>query len=485
MVQLEINFPEKELFINLFGEDVYTVGGYVRDLLRGVYSKDIDILIANHSVEEITKKIAPLGRVDLVGKSFGVIKFTIDGRTYDISLPRTEILNQSKAKDHKNFIISADPSLPIEKDLERRDFRCNSVALRLKDGQIIDPFNGRKDIEQKIIRVTNPKTFPDDPLRVLRVARFASVLNFSVDPKLYRISQKIDLTGLSVERINEELFKILLLSYQPSIGLNELFKLSVLYQLFPELYRLSLTIQDSIFHPEKDEFGHHTVWHHTLITMDQAKRLCDLFKLSQEKSLALLLAALYHDIGKSETAKWEFKNGRMVITNNRHDVVGAKITEQIFNRFKIFSWNGFNLRKTVITLVKAHHRSTDLWQNRESVTRKAFNRLAAEVEGEIELLIYLDAADRAGRYKRLIKDLDKQGKWLIKKFGELKVSKESIKPLVLGRDLIGIGFSPSPKLGKVLKILYQKQLDNVFQTKEEGIKLAPKISKELFGKEKV
>ncbi|MCP2519696.1 HD domain-containing protein [Candidatus Aminicenantes bacterium AC-335-A11] len=484
-MNLKADFPEKDLFVKLFGENVYAVGGYVRDLLMGIHSKDVDILITKHTVDEIVNKISKYGRVDLVGKSFGVIKFTTKGRTYDVSLPRTEVLDESRKKDHKNFIISADPNLPIEKDLERRDFRCNSIALRLIDGKIIDPFNGQKDIKEKIIRITNPKTFPDDPLRVLRIARFASILNFRVDPELYYISQRIDLKGLSVERINEELFKILLLSDRPSIGLKEFFKLGVLYQLFPELYKLTLTIQDSVFHPEKDEFGHHTVWHHTLITVDQAKRLCKKFNLSEEKSLALLLAALYHDVGKSETAKWEYKNGRMVITNNRHDVIGAKITEEVFNRFKIYSWNGYDLRKMVLILVRTHHRSTDLWQNRHNVTRRAFNRLAADVEGEIELLILLDAADRAGRYEELIDDLDEQGKWLFKKFEELRVSKETIKPLVMGRDLLKLGFSPGPKLGKILKKLYEMQLDNEFQTKEEGIKLASKVSKELFGKEKV
>jgi len=476
--KLLAEFRDKELFVSLFGNDVHAVGGYVRDLIRRNPSEDVDILITHHPVEDIVEKIKSHGKVDLVGKSFGVIKFTIEGKTYDIALPRKDVSKGTAIKGHKDFLISADPDLPIEKDLERRDFRCNSMALRLADGKIFDPFGGQKDTQEKIIRLTNPQTFPDDPLRVIRVARFASVLNFSVDSSVYEISKDINLTGLSVERVNEELFKILLLSSLPSVGLEELFKLGVLHQLFPELYSLTLSIQDSIFHPEKDQFGHHTVWYHTLLTVDHAKRLAGLFSLSPEKKLALLLTALYHDIGKSSTSEWEFKRGRMVITNNSHDVVGEKIVKKIFNRFKIFSWNGYNLRKMVLILIRTHHRATELWQNREIVTKKAFNRLAADVDGEIELLVYLDAVDRAGRKKRLVQGLDRQAKWLLKKFEELNVSKETIKPLIMGRDLIKLGLSPGPVMGKVLKELYRLQLDNEFDTKAQGLKIAREIVKE-------
>ncbi|MFQ6108461.1 MAG: CCA tRNA nucleotidyltransferase [Candidatus Aminicenantales bacterium] len=472
------DFREKEFFVQRFGRDVYAVGGYVRDLLRENPSEDVDILITRHKIQDIIDKIEPYGKVDLVGKSFGVIKFTIKGKTYDLALPRKDAAREAKIRGHKDFKVFFDPDLPIEKDLERRDFRCNSVALRLADNTLIDPFNGQKDIEAKIIRLTNPQAFPEDPLRVLRAARFAAILEFSIDEHIYEISKDIDLSGLSVERINEEIFKLLLYSPQPSIGLEELFKLSALRQLFPELYSLTLSIQDSLFHPEKDAYGHHTVWHHTKLTVDQAKRLGIRFRFTPQKNLALFLAALYHDVGKPETARWEFKKGRMVITNNGHDILSEKITKKVFHRFKIYSWNGFNLRKTVLSLIRCHHRVSELWQNRDVVTKKAFNRLAAEVDGEIELLLCLDAADRAGRRERPVQGLDREGRWLLRKFEELNVSKETIKPLIMGRDLIKLGVAPGPSMGKILKKLYQLQLDSEFETKEEGLKLARALIKE-------
>jgi tRNA nucleotidyltransferase (CCA-adding enzyme) len=481
MKKFKPEFRHRRLFVRLFGQDIYAVGGFVRDLLRGILSDEVDLLVQGHPLEEIIKKLQPVGKVDLVGKSFGVIKFTIDGHTYDVALPRKDEPREKarrRQRGHKDFIIRADPHLPLEKDLERRDFRCNSLAIRLADGLLIDSFGGADDIKNRIIRITNPKTFPDDPLRVLRAARFASVLGFTIDQEIYLAAKEIDLKGLSVERVNEELFKILLLSDRPSCGLQEFHRLNVLRQLFPELHRCTLSIQDSVFHPEKDEFGHHTVWAHTLLAVDQAKVIADLTGLETTRKLALLLAALFHDTGKPATASWEFKKNRLVITNNGHDLLSEKIARKVLSRQKIFSWNGCDLRALVPMLIRHHHRASELWLNRKVVTKKAFNRLAADVKGEIELLIYLDAADRAGRQTKLISKLDRQAIWLLKKFEELKINKETIKPLIMGRDLLKLGVEPGPEMGKILKRLYSWQLDNRFETRAQGIKLVRRLLRE-------
>jgi len=476
MKYIRLDFRDKDLFVRLFGQDVYAVGGFVRDILRGNPSEDVDLLITRHPLRAIVSKIRPFGKVDLVGKSFGIIKFAIKGKSYDMALPRKDRPKDGAAGSHKDILVSADPNLPIEADLGRRDFRCNSIALRLADGALIDPFEGARDIRSKVIRVTNPYAFPEDPLRVFRAARFASVLGFSVDPDLYVLAKDIDLTRLSVERVDEELFKILLLSPKPSAGLEEMFMLGALRQLFPELYALTLVIQDSIFHPEKDNFGHHTVWHHTKLAVDQAKRLAEIAGLNPSKSLALELAALFHDVGKPDTTQWEFKRGRMVITSAGHDSASERVAKKIFNRLKIYSWNGYNVRKTALLLIKNHHRASELWQNRQAVTRKAFNRLAADTDGEIELLAYLDAADRGGRKEKLVTGLDREGRWLLGKFEELRVNKDTIKPLIMGRDLLKLDVAPGPDMGKILKELYRLQLDNEFRTKAQGLKIAKKLT---------
>lgn len=478
-MKLNPDFPEKELFVELFRSNIYAVGGYVRDLIRGNPSKDVDILVTNNSLDEIENKLSHYGKVDIVGKSFGVIKFTKEGRTYDVSLPRSDIPVKSELKKHKDFIIKADPSLPIEKDLERRDITCNSIALRLYDGEIIDPFSGVKDIKEKRIRMTNPSSFPEDPLRVIRVARFASVLGWRIEKSIYEISKRIELRGLSPERIVDELFRMLLNSEKPSRGFKEFLKLGVIEKLFPEILPMTFTIQDSYFHPEKDRFGNHTVWIHTLLTIDQAKRISKIFNLSSERSVTLLLASLFHDIAKPQTSKWEWKNGRLHLTNYKHDTLGVEICQNILERLRIFTWNNFDLRKYVLLLVKHHHRSTDLWQNRKNVTKKAFSKLFREMENEIELLIYLDLADRKGRKNRLLTGPDREAKWLFSKIEEFGINKETIKPILFGRDLIKLGLSPGKLMGNILKQLYELQLDGAFTTKEEGISIAKEIIKDL------
>jgi tRNA nucleotidyltransferase (CCA-adding enzyme) len=139
------------------------------------------------------------------------------------------------------------------------------------------------------------------------------------------------------------------------------------------------------------------------------------------------------------------------------------------------------LRKMVPLLIRSHHRLSELWSNRHGVTKKAFNRLAADISGEIELLVYLDAADRAGRRERLVSSLDRQGRWLRRKFEDLNVSKETIAPIILGRDLIALGVSPGPGMGKILKRLYELQLDNVFESKPQGLREAERL---IAGKRK-
>jgi tRNA nucleotidyltransferase (CCA-adding enzyme) len=475
MRKIDFTFANRALFVRLFGGDVYAVGGFVRDLIRGHPSPDVDILVARYAPEAIIRKLEKHGRVDLVGRSFGIIKFTIRGKTYDVALPRTDRAGGEGVRGHKDILVSADPGLPVEKDLERRDFRTNSMALRLKDGMLIDPFEGRKDTLAKRIRLTNPAAFPEDPLRVIRVARFASVLGFNVDPAIYPAARAVDLSGLSPERVNEEMFKILLASPRPSIGLEELFRLGVLDQWFPELQALALVIQDSVFHPEQDAFGHHTVWAHTKLAVDQAATLAVLAGLPAPKKLALLLATLYHDLGKVSTTRWEYKRGRMAVTSCGHDIQSERASRRILARFKVQSWNGLPIGRTVPMLIRTHHRAGELWLNREGVSKKAFNRLAVDVQGEIELLVLLDAADRAGRGTRLVRGLDRQARWLFRKFEELRVNRETIKPLVMGRDLIKLGVPPGPGMGKLLKKLYKLQLDNGFETKAAGLEKARRL----------
>jgi tRNA nucleotidyltransferase (CCA-adding enzyme) len=365
----------------------------------------------------------------------------------------------------------------LEEDLKRRDFTCNSIAMRLIDDKILDPFNGTGAIKNKQIVLTGPETFLDDPLRVLRAARFASVHRFSIEDQVYINSQEVRLEELSKERVTEELFRMLLESESPSIGLNEYFKLTVLEKLFPSLYRLTLTIQDSIFHPEKDEFGHHTVWCHTLISIDIAKKLCIKFKLDDEQTLAVLLAVLFHDIGKADTTKWEYKRGRMTITSMFHDAKGVEITDQILTQLKVETRKNFPLKQTILNLIKYHHRIYELYRNREFIGFRAMSRLVRDLEDQDHLLMLLDFADRHSREPAPLdfNELDEIVEWYMEKKQEYNLNKDTIQPIIMGRDLLKLGVKPGVQMGEYLNLLYERQLDGEFDTKEEGLKIFKKL----------
>ena len=273
-------------------------------------------------------------------------------------------------------------------------------------------------------------------------------------------------------------------SENPSYGLNEYFKLSVIEKLFPELYALTLTIQDKIFHPEKDEFGNHTVWVHTLKTIDISKELSRKFDLDEESTLALLLAALLHDIGKAHTTKWEFKRGRMTVTSLFHDTKGVKIADKFLCNLKIETWKNFPLKRVILTLIKNHHRIFELYRNREDIGFKAISRLVRDLEGYDFLLILLDFADRQSREIEPLsfKDVDEISKWILNKKEEYNINKDTIKPIVMGRDLLDLGIAQGKEMGRYLKELYELQLDGKFKTKEKGIEIFKKLISDTKGK---
>lgn len=478
----KFDFPLKQFFVDIFGEKVHLVGGIIRDYL--LYGKtggeqDIDLVVVGHTYEQVEEKLKPHGKTNTVGKSFAVVKFTKDGVTYDISVPRKDVRKSSHSHSHKNFHIESGPHITLEEDLGRRDFTCNSIALRLKDDRYVDPFNGMEAIRQKRIVMTGPDTFFDDPLRLLRCARFASVHQFTVDPVIYDNCKEVRLDELSKERVTEELFRILSESPRPSIGLTEYWRLTVLEKLFPALYDLTLTIQDSEFHPETDEFGHHTVWGHTLIAADLAKQLCERFKLDPQQSLALLLGILFHDIGKSVTTRWEWKRGRMTITSIYHDARGVKMAEDVLTDLKIETKLGFPLKEVILKLIKYHHRVYELYRNRESIGFKAISRLVRDLEEHDMLLMLLDVADRQSREPDPLnlREKDEIVEWYSEQKRIFNINKDTVKPLVMGRHLIGEGIRPGKEMGEYLDALYERQLDGEFKTLDEGLELFRKMRK--------
>jgi len=198
-------------------------------------------------------------------------------------------------------------------------------------------------------------------------------------------------------------------------------------------------------------------------------------ELDPAKLPALLWAALFHDIGKAETTHWEFKRGRMAVTSAGHDTAGERLALRAFERLKIHSWNGADVRDLALRLIRTHHRAAELWQNRDILTKRAFNRFAADTGGEFEMAVILDAADRAGRSERRIAGFDREARWLLQQMRIHNVSKETIRPLVLGRDLLALGVPAGPGMGKILKELYRRQLDGEFDARPGALKAARRL----------
>lgn len=264
------------------GGSLYLVGGAVRNKFLNLEIHDEDYCVCGLTEEEFIK-LFPNAKPR--GKAFKV--FDLDGKEF--ALARKDV---KKGLGHKDFEIQSNPNITIEEDLYRRDITINSIAENVLTKEIIDPFNGIKDIQNKIIRATS-LSFKDDPLRVYRVARFASQLEFNVDVDTIELmkSMKSELSTLSKERVFEELKKALATD-KPSIFFEVLRKADVLDAHFKEINDLIGVLQPEKYHPEGDAYNH------TMLVLDYVSQ--------NTKDLSIRFAALVHDLGKGLTPKEEY-----------------------------------------------------------------------------------------------------------------------------------------------------------------------------------
>src|SRR5437868_7496003 len=240
--------PEKVMRLARAVRDVggraLLVGGCVRDALMGRASKDWDVELYGIAPQELRALLDRLGRVDAVGEAFTVYKL---GAHLDVSIPRRE---RKAGRGHRGFVIEGDPQMSIEEATRRRDFTINAILADPLTDEIIDPFDGRTDIERRLLRAVAPETFVEDSLRVLRAAQFAARFEFDIEPATVELCRTIELTDLPAERIWGELEKILLRAQIPSIGFEWLAKLNPTAQLFPEVHALTGVPQEEDWHPE-------------------------------------------------------------------------------------------------------------------------------------------------------------------------------------------------------------------------------------------
>jgi tRNA nucleotidyltransferase (CCA-adding enzyme) len=427
------------------------VGGSVRDELLGREPKDFDLEVFGIPAASLRVLLDRFGRVDTVGESFTVYKVA----GIDVALPRRE---SKTGRGHKGFTIEGDPALTPEEAARRRDFTINAIARDPLTGALVDPLNGRADLDARRLRVVDPRTFTDDSLRVLRGIQFAARFDLRVDDETRALLRAIPLDDLPAERVWGEVEKLLLQADKPSIGLALARDLSVIARLFPELEALATCPQDSEWHPEGD------VWTHTLMVVDQARsRILD---LSRGPAVAMMLGALFHDVGKPATTAWI--DGRL--RSPGHEDAGVAPATAILDRLNVHSLEGFDVRRAVLGLVQHHQKPIAFKKSPTPAGDGAFRRLALKVD--LELLARFAESDCHGRTGTF--DCSAIG-WFLERAKAIGVEHAAPAPLVLGRHLKDLGVEPGPRMGELLKLIYERQLDGEITTVEQGIVLARQV----------
>jgi tRNA nucleotidyltransferase (CCA-adding enzyme) len=434
------------------GGRALVVGGWVRDRLLGRPSKDVDIEVYGVPAERLRELLQEFGRVNVVGESFTVYKIG----DVDVALPRRE---SKVGRGHRGFDVAGDPDLPIAEAARRRDFTINAIGWDPLTGDYIDPWHGRRDLEARVLRAVDPRTFADDSLRVLRAIQFAARFELELESATRELVRGIPLDDLPAERVWGEVEKLLLQAPRPSAGFTIALDIGTIDRLFPELKTLVGCPQEPAWHPEGD------VWIHTLMVIDQARRRID--DLERAQQITLMLGAVCHDLGKPPTTA--LLDGR--IRSLDHEEAGVAPSEALLDRLNIHTIDGYDVRRHVLGLV-AHHLKPGMFrQSPNPVGDGAFRRLAHKVD--LELLARLAKADCLGRGRPGEPAFDCSAMdWFLERARELGVQHAPPEPIVKGRHLLALGLSPGPEVGRVLKQVYERQLDGAIATLEEGIALA-------------
>ena len=427
------------------------VGGWVRDRLLGHASKDVDVEVFGVSVAALRPLLERFGPVNTVGESFTVYK--VGG--LDVALPRRD---SKSGRGHRGFDVRGDPDMSVAEAARRRDFTINAISFDPLTGEYLDPAGGREDLASRVLRAVDPLTFGDDSLRVLRALQFAARFECRLDEGTHALCRGIALDDLPPERVWGEIEKLLLHAPQPSRGLALGLDLGVVPRLFPELQALVGCPQEPEWHPEGD------VWVHTLMVVDQARRRID--GLDHPRQVTVMLGALCHDLGKPPTTA--VIDGR--IRSIDHEQAGVAPATALLDRLNVHSIAGFDVRAQVLGIVAHHLKPLAFFKSAAPVGDGAFRRLAAKVD--LELLATVAESDCLGRTGSF--DCSGIG-WFLERARALGVEHAPPAPLVRGRHLLELGVAPGPRMGEVLRRIYDAQLDGRVTTIDEGVAAARDI----------
>ena len=436
------------------GGQPYVVGGAVRDKVLGLPIKDYDVEVFGLPADRLEPLLAAHGRVDAVGQAFRVYKLSgvegVEG-ALDVALPRRD---SKVGPGHRGIAVEGDAALPVEEAARRRDFTMNAMLLDPATGEILDPWGGRRDLDARILRAVDAQTFGEDPLRALRAVQFAARFELEVDPATAALCASMPLAELPAERVFGEMEKLLLKAWRPSLGLALLKAWGMLPVIAPELLPLETTPQDPGWHPEGD------VWTHTLQVVDAAADLRDELGNDRPRQLALMIGALCHDLGKPSTTL--FEDGR--IRSRGHEEAGLPPTRALLDRWNVQTLLGYDVREQVLGLVAHHLKPGQLYDERDRVGDGAIRRLAGKVEPD--LLYRVAKADCLGRRPGVFEPVAMD--WFRERVRQLDVAVRPPEAILRGRDLIALGVAPGPAVGRILRAVYEKQLDGAVTTLEEA-----------------
>jgi tRNA nucleotidyltransferase (CCA-adding enzyme) len=447
--------------LRVAGGRPYVVGGAVRDELLGLPVEDYDVEVFGLPTDRLEPVLSRHGRVDAVGQAFRVYKLSgVDGLpgALDVSLPRRD---SKVGPGHRGISVEGDPDLPVEEAARRRDFTVNAMLLEPATGAVVDPWGGRRDLEARLLRAVDERTFVEDPLRALRAVQLAARFELSVDPATAALCASVPLAELPAERVYGEVEKLLLKARRPSIGLALMKEWGLLAAVAPELMPLASTPQDPGWHPEGD------VWTHTLQVVDVAAGLRDELAGDRPRQLAVMLGALCHDLGKPATTR--FENGR--IRSLGHEEAGLPPTRSLLDRWNVHTLLGYDVREQVLGLVAHHLKPGQLYDERDRVGDGAIRRLARKCEPD--LLYRVARADCLGRRPGTFEPVAME--WFRERVRELDVAVRPPEPILRGRDLVALGVAPGPEVGRLLKAVYERQLDGAVRTLDEAREEARRI----------
>ena len=371
--------------------------------------------------------------MSIVGKEFGVTKLSTEDAEYDFSLPR---LDNKVGVGHKDFSVEIRSDLTPKEAARRRDLTINSMGINLVDMTLVDPYNGYQDMIDGVLRATDPASFIEDPLRVMRVMQLLPRKAKTVHSSLIELCASIHGTyeHLASERVFAEFEKLLMKAKKPSIGLEFLRECGWITH-FPELNALIGCKQNPEFHPEGD------VWVHTLMVVDNGASVRD--SIPEEWRLAFMFGLLCHDMGKPVTIAED-------LTCHAHDAMGGIEAERFMKRFT----REVDLISKVVTIVTNHMRPGQLDAQpecKEGAWRRLHNSIRLDVIG------YVSKCDSCGRAGRSMEDTHSPSAKAFTYYEKYGVA--TIQPIIQGRDLIKAGLKPGADFKQRLALSYEKQLD--------------------------